>query len=424
MPQQIGWSTEAKLLWQILQKLIRLTGVIFNIKPGGASAINDLTDVTITSAAAGDTLEYDGTAFVNVNKSFTELTGTTWDGTNKYKTSLSGNLALTLNSTKVAGLLIIEDNNSHTLTINGTSVPINATAATVIGFTKANGVYYIIDKDGLTIAVAGPDVTAPTVVSVTAIDANTIRKVFGEAMGTVTIAGHSFKQNGVTITPDSVSGSGTTWNFVVSETLLSTDTLLDSYNSSTGATSDAAGNELGSYTDAAVTNSIAAAPEDLNFTTVTSGFAKTSNYWQGNLGPAGQYNNYGLANKKLAAGANGYIEFRYQDVAGADAILAFRLTNVNEKYSSGNYKAGGYINGTTVYRIDNNSIATAGSIAIGEYLRITRTAGGFKLQKRNGVTVTDLYDFTFTSNGDVFVQGNIDDDSRLYDAVGFNLTAI
>lgn len=33
MPQQIGWSTEAKLLWQILQKLIRLTGVIFNIKP-------------------------------------------------------------------------------------------------------------------------------------------------------------------------------------------------------------------------------------------------------------------------------------------------------------------------------------------------------------------------------------------------------
>lgn len=31
--QQIGWSTESKLLWQILQKLIRLTGVIFNIKP-------------------------------------------------------------------------------------------------------------------------------------------------------------------------------------------------------------------------------------------------------------------------------------------------------------------------------------------------------------------------------------------------------
>lgn len=26
--QQIGWSTESKLLWQILQKLIRLTSVI------------------------------------------------------------------------------------------------------------------------------------------------------------------------------------------------------------------------------------------------------------------------------------------------------------------------------------------------------------------------------------------------------------
>lgn len=229
---------------------------IISVTGGGASAINDLTDVTITSAATGDSLEYNGSAFVNVNKTFTELTGTTWDGSNKYKTSLSGNLALTLNSTKVAGILVIEDNNSHTLTINGTSVPVNATTATQIGFTKANGVYYITDKDGLTITVAGPDVTAPTVISATAIDANTIEVVLSEAV-TLTNSGWSFKQNGSTITPDSVTGSGTdTLQFVFSETMLDTDTILRSYNSATGNTIDASGNELVTFTDQAVDNEI------------------------------------------------------------------------------------------------------------------------------------------------------------------------
>jgi len=174
---------------------------------------------------------------------YTELTGTSWDGSNKYKTSLSANLALILSSTRVAGLLVIEDNNSYTLAVNAVNIPINATTPTVIGYTKANGIYYLIDKDGLTIAVAA-DETAPTVSSATAIDVNTIRIVFSESMGAVTTAGHSFKQNGSTITPDSVSGAGDTWDFTVSETLLNTDTLLRSYDSSTGATTDIAGNEL------------------------------------------------------------------------------------------------------------------------------------------------------------------------------------
>lgn len=292
---------------------------------GGASALNDLTDVNITSPADGDTLERVGGTFVNVNRSFTELTGTTWDGSNKYKTSLSGNLALTLNSTKVAGLLVIEDNNSHTLTINGTNIPINPTTATVIGFTKANGVYYIIDKDGLTIVVAGPDVTAPTVTSATATNANTIRLVFSEIMGAVTTAGHSFKQNGSTITPDSVTGSGTTWDFVFSETMLNTDTLLRSYNSSTGATTDAAGNELGSYTDQAVTNSISS--EEF---IAWSQLSNTTDAGSGTLDNANSSAGGATATKRLVKSNGNYVQMVIPaTVSEADAFVLM-LDNVND----------------------------------------------------------------------------------------------
>jgi hypothetical protein len=96
----------------------------------------------------------------------------------------------------------------------------------------------------------------PTVSSSAALTSATIRVIFSEAV-TSTVAGWSFKQNGATITPDSVTGSGTTTLvFTFSETLLNTDTFLRSYNSATGACLDAIGNELASFTDQAVTNSI------------------------------------------------------------------------------------------------------------------------------------------------------------------------
>ena len=101
----------------------------------------------------------------------------------------------------------------------------------------------------------GGDTTAPTVVSATAVTASTITIVFSESV-TVTTAGWSFKKNGVAWAITSVSGSGATWTFTMSTSGISSDTVLRSYDSTTGATVDTASNELVSFTDSAVTNSI------------------------------------------------------------------------------------------------------------------------------------------------------------------------
>jgi hypothetical protein len=102
---------------------------------------------------------------------------------------------------------------------------------------------------------AEPDIVAPTVSSATAINSTTIRVVFSETV-TATNVGWSFKKNGVAHNPSAVSGSGTnTLDFTVG-TMLNTDTILRSYNSGTGNTMDGASNELVSFTDQAVANSI------------------------------------------------------------------------------------------------------------------------------------------------------------------------
>lgn len=221
---------------------------------GGASALDDLTDVTLTSPQDGDILERSGGVFVNTNNAFTELTGTTWDGSNKYK-ALTENLILTLSTNKVAGLLYISSNSTYTLSINGTAITINDTGDSIVGFIKQNGIY-VISTDLSPVVIGAGDITSPTVVSMTAIDANTIEVELDEIV-TATNLGWSFKQNGTPITPDSIGGSGTTTlTFTFSETLLDTDTFLGSYDDTTGDTEDVANNELVSFTDQAVTNGL------------------------------------------------------------------------------------------------------------------------------------------------------------------------
>jgi hypothetical protein len=103
----------------------------------------------------------------------------------------------------------------------------------------------------------GSDTTAPTIVSATATTASTVVIVFSESV-TVTTAGWSFKKNGATWSISSVTGSGSTWTFNMATSGASSDTLLRSYSSTTGATVDTAANELVTFTDQSVTNSIPA----------------------------------------------------------------------------------------------------------------------------------------------------------------------
>lgn len=109
------------------------------------------------------------------------------------------------------------------------------------------------------------DTTAPTVVSLTAINATTIRVVFNEAT-TPTVSGWSFN-NGAGITPSAVAlVSGFTWDFTVAG-LASGQTITGSYNSATGNTIDTVGNELVTFTGAAVIDNLPALPTGVNILT-------------------------------------------------------------------------------------------------------------------------------------------------------------
>jgi hypothetical protein len=104
----------------------------------------------------------------------------------------------------------------------------------------------------------GGDVTAPTVSSATVPNANpnTVIVVFSESV-TVTTAGWSFRRNGSNWAVSSVAGSGNTWTFTMATSAANGETIDRTYNAGTGNTLDGAGNELGAFTNASVTNNVA-----------------------------------------------------------------------------------------------------------------------------------------------------------------------
>jgi hypothetical protein len=105
------------------------------------------------------------------------------------------------------------------------------------------------------------DLTPPTL-STASIETSTddvLDFVFDESV-TITIAGWSIDTDGAALSISSVlSGSGTsTPKFQLSRSVLETETLTVSYDSTTGNTLDLAGNELGDITDDAVSNNVTA----------------------------------------------------------------------------------------------------------------------------------------------------------------------
>jgi hypothetical protein len=171
----------------------------------------------------------------------------------------------------------------------------------------------------------GGDVTAPTVVSKTVTSAapGSIVVVFSESV-TVTTAGWSAKKNGSAWSISSVSGSGTTWTFVMGSSAAGGDTLLISYDSTTGATVDTATNELVSFTDSAVTNAI---------------FGGTPLTWgsPGSLASDHEQWNSSLSIRRKAAEANDWeneisnVSVSNQTFTGGDRLV-FTLAEINKTF--------------------------------------------------------------------------------------------
>lgn len=167
---------------------------------------------------------------------------------------------------------------------------------------------------------------------------------------------------------------------------------------------------------------------DLNFATQV-GLTNTSGVWTGS-NSGSLYANYGLADKKLAAGTDGYIMFQYPSTDGERAVLTFNTSNVNEMFQSGptyNYEAGAFMYSGSIYVLDNNLPAgSVTTVSPGNYFKIERIGSTLKLYKStDGVTWgSSIYTYTFSSTADLFINCNIDESlgtAKLYYPKGYNL---
>ena len=137
---------------------------------------------------------------------------------------------------------------------------------------------YIDNATGLwkrALASAFGGASGPTVTSKTTASSTTVTVVFSESM-TVTTAGWSFKKNGSAWSLSSVSGAGTTWTFTLGSAAISTDTLVCSYDATTGSTVNGSSVELGSFTDSAITNTIAGYDSDASAFFTAAGITDTT----------------------------------------------------------------------------------------------------------------------------------------------------
>lgn len=234
-------------------------GQKIHTKTSGVGISNSTYIVPQINPSTGQVYKMTNEEYHAMMTSFASLSGTAWDGSNKSKT-LSSNTALTLTTSRNNGIIeIIQDaTGGRTLSINGVSIAINsgANSVTLVGFIKgvSGAIRVFVELNPISLTGGGGDTTAPTVVSADAIDTTHIQIVFSESV-VATTAGWSFKKNGSALAITSVSGSGTTWTFVVAA-MAGGDTILRSYNSATGNTEDGSANELVSFTDQSVSNSI------------------------------------------------------------------------------------------------------------------------------------------------------------------------
>ena len=223
------------------------------------------------------------------------------------------------------------------------------------------------------------DVTAPTVVSATVPNgaANTVVVVFSESV-TVTTAGWSFRRNASNWVVSSVAGSGTTWTFTMATSAVAGETIDRSYNSATGATVDGASNELVSFTNSSVTNSVSGAYE-----------AESDAYFAVNTGlTVGEKNAVDAFIVGLKALGISKFPAVYLPVWGSAADNKWNVLNPADTDGAGRltfhgtltHAADGLLgDGTTGYadtKLLASSIFTKGGAGAGVYMKTANTAAG------------------------------------------------
>lgn len=202
-----------------------------------------------------------------VEQTLTDGATITWDYSlgSFAKVTLGGNRTLSLTNADApcSGVLQVtqDGTGSRTLTLPGNeptifSLSTGAGEIDILGFVKTStGIFWSVENYG-TVSL---DTTPPTVSSREALDDETIEVVFSESTQG-TFAGWSAKVNGGSaIAATAISASGGTRQLTFpAASFANGDTITLSYSSGPGDTTDLAlsPNDLASFTDAAVTNSI------------------------------------------------------------------------------------------------------------------------------------------------------------------------
>lgn len=227
--------------------------------------------------------------------------------------------------------------------------------------------------------VAAGDTTPPTVVSATAINANTVRVVFSEVVtDSITAGSMAFKKNGAANNPTARSGSGTNTVDYTVPTMAAGDTILRTYVPATGDIKDAAGNELAAFTDVAVTNSIPASA-DADATAFNTAAGITDNTQKAainqlvvDIKAAGLWANM-KAIYPLVGGTAASHKYNLKDPQDTDA--AFRLSFLGTITHNANGATG---DGTTGYAdtfLNDTTHITGNPITIGSYSRTNGNTG-------------------------------------------------
>lgn len=312
------------------------------------------------------------------------------------------------------------------VTANGLNVP-DLSAFKSIGsgaYDNTNGVvnqlWFIYDgtdycvsiTQPVTIGGGGGDVTPPTIVSAEATDATHVTVVFSESV-TATTGGWGLyiAELTTTYTMSSVSGSGTTWIFVVSTTMTSSQTLSLIYTASpSGNTVDTSSNELSDVSGFSVTNSIGGGGAiNITFGAGTSSLTNTSQVFTPAAIDSG-FNHTGVDAKKLPSGTTGRIWFKYVTSGDEFGILGFTTSStLVSDYTT--MIAGVYIDfagGNTVKKITSGASATLSyTPTVGRYYGVYRdgSTGAFKVQESTDEsTWSDIGTISSTSTADLFIQ--------------------
>jgi len=252
--------------------------------------------------------------------------------------------------------------------------------------------------------------TAPTVSSATCPDgaANTVVVVFSQSMTAVTTAGWSFKKNGSAWSVSSVTGSGTTWTFTMGSSAVFGDTLLRSYDSTTGATIGTT-LELVSFTDSAVTNSVAGGSlVEVNFDTKTAGLTESpANYWDSASGST----DYGVSSLTMAADGT----FQAEVDGTGNAPIVVGTTSTNQYFLDGSYflidKASISVYGDKYYYAEQGAGQVDSGItsSTGHLYRIRRSGTSLigEYSTNSGGSWSTIRSFTTTASGTIYLKTSI-----------------